>query len=184
MKSPQLPQDPASSADLTPPLPVLAVLVAGVLAAPPAQASVGTWTTCKGTGEGYEKVDGRPTYTSCVPARATVTIAGRTYAVKNGLCNYDKTNNMWQLRIGKNQTGQAAPTTKALSIRAMRPASPKVPSPDGQPFPGRTMGSMAVPGEFIGLPHVAMVFDNSGRTGTFTGTTLDGRPVNGSFSCR
>jgi hypothetical protein len=150
----------------------------------PSQGVQATYLKCKGTGEGYEKIHGRPTYTFCGPATAEAVIAGKAYAFKGGLCRYDKKNDYWLLHIGKAETGQAPPTLKYLGITIFHPGSPKVPAPDGVPFPGQASVSFDVPGLRGGVSGAIVTFGNGGRTGEFRGQTFDKQPVNGTFRCK
>jgi hypothetical protein len=120
------------------------------------------------------KIDGRPTYTYCGPAKATIWLEGREISYAKGRCRYNKAAKHWDLFLGFGQTGQTVPTRKYLHLDYQ----------GGPPVAGTTyaggMGFKAPP-ESLGAA-LGVSFETT-RSGTFEGTTNTGVPIHGVFTC-
>jgi hypothetical protein len=123
------------------------------------------------------KVDGVPAATACGPATATLTLSGRTYSFKNGVCSISS------------GTGSNRVLFLQLGTFVKGPAQPNVENHGYPYFTITTMGTIATVaaayhGKLLtGQPGPSLFTFEKKYTGTFTSHSDSGPKYSGSWNC-
>jgi hypothetical protein len=168
--------------------PVLRLSFALIAAGALAQVSAGSASSTATCKEGTATIAGATVVTHCGPARATFSVAGKTFQVVGGKCAVESAFGVsaWSLNVGRQTLPPAKP--KFAEFHATFTGKPKA----GTYTKGEYVLSFAVPGQAAwsiapGLAHRITVRAGA-KSGTFTARFYTGaksgtKPAAGSWTC-
>ena len=147
------------------------VILAALAVALAASQTAGARTA--GCHPGVKLVNGLTERTFCGPARATVHFRKKTISFRNGDC---EGSSLFTINIGTTVLGVTSkPKPKYLGITVLSAPS------DGTYK--MAVVAISIGGKAIATRAATVTLKNGSRAGTFSGTTLLGPPITGSFSC-